>query len=147
MSFYQNTIQSHGPLDVLYSDVWTSPTLFYDGYKYYLIFVDHYSKYIWFHPLKQKNDATATFHKFKLLVENFFKRPIITIYSDNSGKYIGLDPTLESYGITHLTSPHHTPEHNGYSERRHHHIVEKGLSFLTHSSMPRKYWPLAFAIA
>ncbi|RVW92402.1 Retrovirus-related Pol polyprotein from transposon RE1 [Vitis vinifera] len=50
-------------------------------------------------------------------------------------------------GVSHLTSPPHTPEHNGYSERRHRHIVETGLSLLTHASMPLSYWPFAFSTA
>lgn len=116
----------------------------YDNYKYYIIFVDHFTKYIQFYPLKHKNDATPTFTRFKTQVEKFFQRQIITIYSDNGGEYEGMDTFLESQGITHLTCPPHTPEHHGYSERRHRHIVEIGLSLLTHASMPQKFWTLAF---
>lgn len=39
LPFSQSTIDSHGPLDVIYSDVWTSPIQSYDGYRYYIIFV------------------------------------------------------------------------------------------------------------
>jgi transposase InsO family protein len=38
------------------------------------------------------------------------------------------------HGISHLTSPPHTPEHNGFAERRHRHIVDTGLSLLTYAS-------------
>lgn len=100
---------------------------------------------MWFYPLKHKNDATSIFNTFKLKVEKFFKCLIITIFSDNGGEYVGLDPTLASHGITHLTSPSHTPKHNGHSECHHRHIVETGLSLLTQFFMPRKYWPLVFA--
>uniref|UniRef100_A0A2N9G9A2 Integrase catalytic domain-containing protein n=1 Tax=Fagus sylvatica TaxID=28930 RepID=A0A2N9G9A2_FAGSY len=54
---------------------------------------------------------------------------------------------LSTNGISHLTTPPHTPEHNGYSERRHLHIVETGLALLTHASLPRSYWTYAFATA
>ncbi|RVW54104.1 Retrovirus-related Pol polyprotein from transposon RE1 [Vitis vinifera] len=54
---------------------------------------------------------------------------------------------LNNHGVSHLTSPPHTPEHNGYSERRHRHIVETSLSLLTHASMPLSYWPFAFSTA
>jgi len=48
-----------------------------------------------------------------------------------------------------LTSQHppHTPELNGYSERRHRHIVETGLALLTHASLPLSFWPQAFSTA
>ena len=52
-----------------------------------------------------------------------------------------------THGITHLTSPLHTPEHNGISERKHRHIVETGLSLLSTAHMPLHLWPLAFAAA
>ncbi|KAL6330019.1 hypothetical protein AAG906_039934 [Vitis piasezkii] len=54
---------------------------------------------------------------------------------------------LNNQRVSHLTSPPYTPEHNGYSERRHRHIVETGLSLLTHASMPLSYWPFAFSTA
>jgi hypothetical protein len=38
------------------------------------------------------------------------------------------------YDISHLTTPPHTPQHNGYSERRHYHIVETSLTLLSHAS-------------
>ena len=56
-----------------------------------------------------------------------------------------LDNFLSTNGISHLTTPPHTPEHNGLFERRHRHIVETGLSLLTHASMPLTYWTYTFA--
>lgn len=54
---------------------------------------------------------------------------------------------LAANNISHLTSPPHTPQHNGISERKHRHIIETGLSLLTHAKMPLSYWPYAFATA
>ncbi|KAL6324620.1 hypothetical protein AAG906_013433 [Vitis piasezkii] len=54
---------------------------------------------------------------------------------------------LSLHGISHFTTPPHTPEHNGYSERRHRHIVEIGLTLLSHASLPTTFWPHAFATA
>lgn len=83
MSFYQNFISSSGPLDVIYTDVWSSPTLSYDGYKYYILFVNHFTKYMWYYPLKKKSDSKDVFIQFKLKVEKYFQRSIVTIFSDN----------------------------------------------------------------
>ena len=71
---------------------------------------------------------------------------MVTLYSNNGGEYQALDNFLSTNGISHLTTPPHTPEHNGLSERRHHHIVETSLSLLTHALMPLTFWTYAFAI-
>ena len=82
---------------------------------------------------------------FKALVENNFKHWIVTLYSNNGGKYQALNNFLSTNGISHLTTPPHTPEHNGFFERRYRHIVESGLSLLTHASMSLIYWTCIFA--
>lgn len=54
LSFSTSTLVSSQPLQIIFSDVWTSPIILHDGFKYYVIFIDHFTKYIWFYPLKQK---------------------------------------------------------------------------------------------
>lgn len=115
-------------LQYLFTDLWTSPVLSIDNFKYYLIIVDHFTRYTWFYPLKLKSHVKETFIQYKSLVENIFQTKIGTLFSDNGGKFIALRTFLADCGIAHLTTPPHTPEHNGLSERRHRHIVETGLS-------------------
>uniref|UniRef100_A0A1J3IZM7 Retrovirus-related Pol polyprotein from transposon TNT 1-94 n=1 Tax=Noccaea caerulescens TaxID=107243 RepID=A0A1J3IZM7_NOCCA len=45
LPFHSNTISSSQPLEILYSDVWTSPLISVDNFKYYLVIVDHYTRY------------------------------------------------------------------------------------------------------
>ncbi|BBH07832.1 transposable element gene [Prunus dulcis] len=147
LPFSNSTIVSTQPLEIIFSDVWTSPIYSHNGFKYYVIFIDHFTKYIWFYPLKNKSDVKEVFIRFKAIVEKHFHSAIKTLYSDNGGEYISLTNFLSTNGISHLTTPPHTPEHNGYSERRHLHIVETGLALLTHASLPISYWTYAFATA
>ena len=98
-------------------------------------------------PLKLKSQVRETFPIFKALVENHFNMKVGTLYSDNGGEFLALRKYLDEAGISHLTSPPHTPEHNGISERKHRHIVETGLTLLTHSGMPKSYWSYAFVTA
>jgi len=92
-------------------------------------------KYTWFYPLKHKSNVKPTFIRFKVIVESYFKKKIITLYLDNGGEFVALTYFLQLHGISHCTSPPHTPEHNGVSERKHRHLVETGLSLLTHASL------------
>ena len=109
--------------------------------------MDHFTKYIWFYPLTRKSYVSSTFVNFKQLVENYFSTKIKTLFSDNGGEYLGLRPFLASHGIIHLTTPPHTLDHNGYSERRHCHINETNLTLLHQASIPLTFWPFVFAIA
>ncbi|CAA7018700.1 unnamed protein product [Microthlaspi erraticum] len=147
LPFYSNTISSTKPLQYIYSDVWSSPIVSVDNFKYYVILVDHYTRYSWLYPLKRKSDVRETFIAFKSLVENRFQQKIQTMYSDNGSEFIALRSFLTTHGITYLTSPPHTPEHNGVAERKHMHIVETGLTLLHQASMPKSYWTYAIAAA
>ncbi|XP_010544446.1 PREDICTED: uncharacterized protein LOC104817067 [Tarenaya hassleriana] len=119
-----------------------------DGFKYYVIFVDHFTRYSWLYPLKRKSDVHDTFIRFKALVENKFSSKISMFYSDNGGEFLALSSFLASHGISHhTTTPPHTPEHNGISERKHRHIVETGLSLLHRASIPLCYWSYALTTA
>ena len=102
--------------------------------------MDHFTKYIWFYPLRKKSEVKPTFIRFKAIVENYLKKKkIMTLYSDNGGEYIALTEFFATHGISHLTTPPHTPEHNGFAEHRHRHIVETGLALLTHASLLRLF--------
>ncbi|KAL4574289.1 hypothetical protein LXL04_021117 [Taraxacum kok-saghyz] len=92
-------------------------------------------------------NSLNTFIRFQYLVKNYFQTKIKQFFSDNGGEYIKLSPHLASCGITHLTSPPHTPEHNGYAERRHRHIVETALTLLSHAHMPLHFWSFVVTTA
>lgn len=142
-----SSLKATKPLEIVYSDVWTSPLVSIDGFKYYVIFVDQFTHYIWFYPLWQKSDVKSIFIRWKALVEARFQSKLITLYSDNGGEYISLADFLSTNGVSHLTTPPHNPEHNGFSEHRHRHIVETGLALLSHASIPAIYWTYAMATA
>ena len=140
LPFPKSSITSSSPLNVILSDVWTLPVSFSNGFHYYVIFVDHYTKYIRLYPFLRKLDVYSTFVIFKHLVENYFTTTIKTLYIDHGGKFLALRSFIATHGITHLTTPPHTPEHNGYSEHRHRHIVETGLTLLHQASIPLTFW-------
>ena len=50
LPFSTSTVVSSQPLEIIFSDVWTSLVISHNGFKNYIIFVDHFTKYIWFYP-------------------------------------------------------------------------------------------------
>lgn len=67
--------------------------------------------------MKNRSDIFAIFPKFKVLIENYFKKSIVSVYSTNGGEYQKLKSFFESHVITHLTTPPHTSQHNGVTQR------------------------------
>lgn len=94
--------------------------------------------------MKHKSDVYLLFLTFKALVEKAFSTSITCIYFDNGGEYQKMTKYLTTHGISHLTTPLHTPEFNGATERRHRHIVETSLTLLHHASMPLNFRSHAF---
>ena len=76
LPFANSSITSSSPLDVIFFYVWTSPVSFSNGFHYYVIFVDHFTKYIWFYPLRRRLDVHSTFVAFKQLVKIYSPPPL-----------------------------------------------------------------------
>ncbi|KAH0731803.1 hypothetical protein KY289_002991 [Solanum tuberosum] len=110
LPFGHNSITSFRPFDVVYSDVWgPSPTIYFDNFRLYIIFVDHFTKYTWLFLLKSKSNVKDIFINYVQMVQNQFQLRIKTLYTDGGGEYIGLKSTLLNFGIQHLISPPYTP--------------------------------------
>jgi hypothetical protein len=52
--FHASTRISEFPLQLIHTDLWTSPISSVSGYNYYVLFVDDYSCYSWIYPLHSK---------------------------------------------------------------------------------------------
>lgn len=107
--FHPTILQSHAPLEIIYTDVW-GPTHFtsIDSSHYYIILVNHDTKYMWFYPIVTKSSVSNIFPHFKKFVENRFQTKIKCLYSDNRVEFIALKSFLLLHGITHyITAPTH----------------------------------------
>jgi len=104
-----------------------------------VIFIDHFSKYVWLYPIKHKYDVSHIFLIFKSLVENQLNTKIKTFYSDNGGEYIKLRSFIQTHGITHLTTPLYIPKHNGLSKRKHRHLLKLLVVFSSMHPYPSHF--------
>jgi transposase InsO family protein len=137
---------SLSPLELIHSDVWTSPTISIGGCRYYVVFIDDFSRFSWVYPLAQKSDVFLSFVKFKALVENQFCTRIKQFQTDNGGEFVSksFSDFLALHGIVHRRSCPHTAQQNGLAERKHRHLMEMGLSLLAQSHLPTTFWVDAF---
>jgi len=95
-------------LELIHYDLWgPSPVSAVNGQRYYISFVNHYSKYIWLYPLINKSDIFSIFLEFKIHVENFLRRSIKALQTDGGDEFIKFKSYLSSQGIAHCIScPH-----------------------------------------
>ena len=81
--------ESHdtSPLDLVHIDLWgPSSTISASRFRYYVLFLDDYSRYNLVFPLKNR-ETLNTFKQFKVLVETQFERKIKVLQSDWGGEF------------------------------------------------------------
>ncbi|GKE23211.1 ribonuclease H-like domain-containing protein [Tanacetum coccineum] len=72
---------------IVHSDIWTSPIASSGGLKYYVLFLDHYSHYLWIYPLRTKFEVFQKFLHFCSYVDNQFKCDIAAFQCDHGGEF------------------------------------------------------------
>nr|GEX79754.1 ribonuclease H-like domain-containing protein [Tanacetum cinerariifolium] len=112
--------------NIIHSDVWTShiPSLL--GFKYYVLFLDHYSQFVWVYPLLYKSDVLSKFLLFRTYVRTQFKYEILSFQCDHGGEFDNrnLHKLFAKNGIQFRFSCPNTSERNGMSERMKKYVVE-----------------------
>lgn len=52
LSFHSSDSTVTAPFDIVHSDLWTSPVLSLSGHKYYVLFLDQFSHFLWVYPIR-----------------------------------------------------------------------------------------------
>ncbi|TXG59466.1 hypothetical protein EZV62_014039 [Acer yangbiense] len=148
LSFNPSETRYKAPLEMIFTDVWgPSPQFSSQGFKYYVHFIDAYSRFTWIYPLALKSQVNDMFIHFQKHVELAFDRKIKCVQSDWGGEYRPLKTFLEQLGIAFRHPCPHTHQQNGTAERKHRHIVEMGLTLLAQAKLPLTFWWEAFHTA
>ncbi|GJV57137.1 ribonuclease H-like domain-containing protein [Tanacetum coccineum] len=105
--------------EIVHSDVWTSPIPSLSGFKYYVLFLDHYSQFVWVFPLIHKFDVLSKFVLFRNYVRTQFKCEIQSFQCDHGGEFDNrkLHDLFNTNGIQFHFSYPKTSQQNGKSER------------------------------
>ena len=102
-------------IELIHSDVWTFPIPSVSGFKYYVLFLDDHTHFLWIFPLKRKSEVFSKFFQFNSYVQTQFKTQIQSVQSDNGGEYnnSNFHNLCASKGIKIRFSCPHTSQHNG----------------------------------
>lgn len=105
LPFSSSDCVSKKPLERIHYDLWRpSPVVSAQGFKFYVIFIDNFSRYTWFYPLKLKSDFYSVFFRFQSLVENQFQTKIKQFQCNGGGEFISRQfwIILQSQGFSSL---------------------------------------------
>lgn len=127
---------------IIHSDLASFPTQSREGFKYYVSFIDDYSKVSLLYLLKLKSQMFSAFQTFRVFFENHTKTTIKCFCSDNGGKFVSNDFSvyLNTNGIQFIPGPPHTPELNGVAERFNRTVGERIRCLLLSAGLPDSFW-------
>lgn len=135
--------------DIIYCDVGVVNFLSYDGFRYFLVFMDDYSKFSHIYFLKSKAESESYIKKFIALVKTQTNKSVKILRSDNAKEFFtsSLERYLEEQGILHQSRCNHAPEQTGDIERLIQTLTQAATSMLTFCGMPKDFWTLAYSHA
>jgi hypothetical protein len=86
LPYPKSTSMSTFPLELVFSDVWGPASKSFGCFKYYVSFIDDYSKFTWIYLLKKKSDVFQNFEIFSnmlsiSLIRKFLQCRLIGVVS------------------------------------------------------------------
>nr|GFA76180.1 hypothetical protein [Tanacetum cinerariifolium] len=120
-----------------------------NGKRHVLVIVDDYSRDMWVHFLRSKDEVPEVIIKFSKRISVLLQSPVIIISTDNGTEFKNqvLKEYFDTVGISHQMSSIRTPQQNGVVERRNRTLVEAARTMLIFSRAPLFLWAEAIATA
>jgi len=112
------------------------------GARYFVTFIDNFSRKIHVYFLKAKGQAFEKFKQYKALVENEISHKIKVLRSDNGGEFVSnkFDTFLAECGIQRQTSAPYSPQQNGVVERANRIIMECARNMILAQGLEFEFW-------
>ncbi|CAG4939045.1 unnamed protein product [Colias eurytheme] len=143
LPFQLSSSKTKDLLELIHSDV-AGPmeNLSIGGSRYYVLFVDDFSKMAFVYFMKAKSEVFKYFVEFQSMVEKQKDRKIKILRTDNGGEFCGqeFEKYLKKQGIVHQRTNAYTPEQNGLCERMNRSIVEKARCLIFDADLDKKFW-------
>ncbi|CAN1291611.1 Retrovirus-related Pol polyprotein from transposon RE1 [Linum perenne] len=141
--FSSSTTVIDEPFSLVHTDLWgPAPVTSRLGYKYFALFIDHATRYIWIYFLRHKSDLLQVAQEFVRMVQTQFNRPVKVIRSDPGGEFSShaLKKFYTDNGMLYQQSCPGVSEQNGLVERKHRHVLDLARALLLESHVPSSFW-------
>ena len=149
LPFYESSSYTMMPFDIVHSDIWTSPVLSSGGHRYYALFLDDFTNFLWTFPIANKSQVHSIFIQFRAHIKTQFEREIKCFQCDNGKEYDNahFHKFCELNGMMFRFSCPYTSPQNGKAERKIRTINNIIRTLLAHASLPSHFWHHALQMA
>ena len=147
---YRVNKRAFAPFELVHYNVWGScPVLSLTGFKYFVTFVDDFSRVTWLYLMKSRYELFSHFSVFCAEIQTQFHVFVQTLRSDNAKEYLSepFQSFMLQHGILHQTSCVNTPSQNGVAERKNKHLLEIVWTLLFQMNVPKHFWADTVSIA
>jgi transposase InsO family protein len=129
-------------LERIHSDLHQLPIHTSSGFRYWLLFIDDYSRYFWIYLLRKKPETFDAFTQFKAMVEKQFDKSILCLHDDKGGEFIGIkwNAFFAQHGIRRENTVKASPQQNGVAERLNRTLEELLVAMLNRARLPARFW-------
>lgn len=112
------------------------------GNKYFMSFIDEFSRMMWLYLIKTKGEAFEIFQQFKVMAEKQSGKFIKVLRTDGGREYVSnvFEEFCIKHGIQHEVTAPYTLQHNGLAERRNRTVLNMVRSMLKEKRLPHSFW-------
>ena len=119
------------------------------GSRYFVTFIDDYSKYTTVYIIKHKSEVLKKFKEYVYIAENFTGLRVKRVRSGNAQGHVSesFKNYCKSRGIMRDDTVPYTPQQNGVAERMNRTIMETVRCMIHNAELPLRFWAEAVAAA
>jgi Integrase core domain/GAG-pre-integrase domain len=131
--------RSEFSMQLIHSDIYRPMNVWArHGGRYFITFIDDYTRYDHVYSISHKFEALAYFKKFIILVENQLDRNVKTIKTNHGREYLSdeFKQMCEEKGILRQLTIQYTPQQNGVAERRNRTLLEMIRTMMVQANLP-----------